>query len=308
MQDPHRILIIKTGALGDVVRSTILLRVFAKQQITWITDLQSLPLFDQLNLSGLAVWPIQQLPVNIEQEAFDLVLSLEEDEYCARLASRLHTNRLTGVYWNGTLAYTADAAAWFDLSLISRFGKTEANRLKQTNTASYQELIFSMLGQAFKGEPYWISPAASPVVPGRIGIESHAGLRWPNKQWLFYPALKTLLEQQGFDVLWLQKRNTLQQYLEDIHSCSLLVSGDTLAMHLALAYQIPAVALFTCTSPAEIYGYGMLHKLVSPRLTQYFYSTTADPRACTAIALDLVFHAVLEQWGKFYPAISQKPH
>lgn len=308
MHHPHRILIIKTGALGDVVRSTILLRLFANQRITWITDERCVPLFDQVNTDKLTLIPFQQIPPDLEQQDFDQIVSLEEDEACARLASRLKTNRLTGVYWQNGCCYTDDAAGWFDLSLISRLGYAEATSRKWNNTACYQQLLCAMLGRSFKGEPYWITPAASTVMPCRIGIESHVGPRWPNKQWQFYAALKTLLERQGFEILWLRKRTSLKAYLNDIHSCSFLVCGDTLAMHLALAYKIPAVALFTCTSPSEIYDYGILQKMISPALAHHFYSTTANPAATGAIELDLVYHTVLEHWGKFYPALSQKAH
>jgi ADP-heptose:LPS heptosyltransferase len=50
-----------------------------------------------------------------------------------------------------------------------------------------------------------------------------------------------------------------------------VICGDTLAMHLGLALGKRVVALFTCTSPWEIYGYGRLAKVVSPLLERFFY-------------------------------------
>lgn len=308
MDDPQRILIIKTGALGDVVRSTILLRAFAGRSITWITDRHCLPLFENIDLPRLTVYPVQDIPPFIFEDHFDLVLSLEEEEEAARLASRINTNRLTGVYWKDRINYSDDAAEWFDMSLISKLGQQEANRLKWNNSASYQQLLYTMIRRSFNGELYWIAPPESSSIPGRIGIESQVGLRWPNKQWQFYEVLKEELTRQGFEILWLEKKPSLHQYFNDIRSCSFLVSGDTLAMHLALAYKIPALALFTCTSPAEIYDYGILKKLVSPALQQFFYTTEFNPAAIRAIKPDHVLNAILEHWGKFYPAISLKVH
>lgn len=306
MDEPQRILIIKTGALGDVVRSTVLLRAFADRSITWITDRDCLSLFENIGLPKLTVHAVQEIPPSIFGEQFDLVLSLEEDQESAQLASRINTNRLTGVFWKNGLGYSDDAAGWFDMSLISSLGQQEANRLKWNNTASYQQLLYTMIGRSFNRELYWIATPECPTVQARIGIESHAGWRWPNKRWQYYEALKELLIQQGFEIFWLEKRSSLHQYLMDIRSCSFLVSGDTLAMHLALAYQIPSLALFSCTSPAEIYDYGILKKLVSPALQQFFYSTDFDPAAIRAIEPDLVFNTILEHWKKFYPAINPK--
>jgi heptosyltransferase-2 len=66
-------------------------------------------------------------------------------------------------------------------------------------------------------------------------------------------------------------------------------------MHLALGSGIPGVALFNCTSPWEIYEYGLLTKLVSPLLGEFFYQRGFDPRATTAIPFDEVLNAVLQQ-------------
>jgi ADP-heptose:LPS heptosyltransferase len=73
------------------------------------------------------------------------------------------------------------------------------------------------------------------------------------------------------------------------------VSGDSLPMHLALGSGVRCVTLFTCTSPWEIYDYGLQHKLISPRLAEFFYQRGRDERAMTAIPVDEVFDAVLRQ-------------
>ena len=43
-----------------------------------------------------------------------------------------------------------------------------------------------------------------------------------------------------------------------------------MALHVALALKKPTVGLFFCTSPNEVEGYGLLIKLVSPLLNDYF--------------------------------------
>src|SRR5256885_1685469 len=76
------------------------------------------------------------------------------------------------------------------------------------------------------------------------------------------------------------------------HHCC-LVGGDSLPMHLALGTATRCVTLFTCTSPWEIYDYGIQKKIVSPVLAEFFYKRGYDERATTAITVDEVFNAVM---------------
>jgi heptosyltransferase II len=55
------------------------------------------------------------------------------------------------------------------------------------------------------------------------------------------------------------------------------------------------VSLFNCTSPWEIYDYGILTKVISPLLPAFFYKRDFDARATSAIPLDEVRCAVLKQ-------------
>ncbi len=66
-------------------------------------------------------------------------------------------------------------------------------------------------------------------------------------------------------------------------------------MHLALAAGVQCVTIFNCTSPWEIYDYGLMTKLVSPLLGEHFYSRELDPRATTVITLKQVASAILHR-------------
>jgi ADP-heptose:LPS heptosyltransferase len=82
--------------------------------------------------------------------------------------------------------------------------------------------------------------------------------------------------------------------LSDIEKHALLISGDSLPMHLALGLGVPTLSLFTCTSPWEIHGYGIQKKLVSPLLAEFFYQRKFDERGITSISVDTVYHSALE--------------
>ncbi|MBC7849569.1 MAG: hypothetical protein H7Y31_07530 [Chitinophagaceae bacterium] len=288
------ILIIKTGASGDVLRTTPLLRVF--DSVSWITSTYNLDLLPQPGSFLNAKASIDDLPATILNHQYDWVISLEESPEAANLASQLSTKKLTGVYQTpaGEIAYSADSAQWFDMSLLSAYGKQKANELKKQNRKSYQQLLFEMTGIAFHGEQYILPWESDLKVSSQspIGIEKRVGRQWPNKQWVGYAQLEELLTIAGHTTISFQQRPTIQDYISDICKCKLVVTGDTLAMHIALAAGIPCIALFNCTSPHEIYDYQLLTKVVSPLLDEVFYQTEEITAAIQAIKIDEVLNAV----------------
>ena len=115
------------------------------------------------------------------------------------------------------------------------------------------------------------------------------------KKWAYYEELQRELEARGLKVNILPTRATLLEHLADVQGHRCLVSGDSLPMHLALGSGVKCVSIFTCTSPWEIYDYGIQRKIVSPLLAEYFYQRAFDVRATTSISLDEVLSATLQQ-------------
>ena len=83
----------------------------------------------------------------------------------------------------------------------------------------------------------------------------------------------------------LPTRATLLDHIADVANHRLVVSGDSLPMHLAMGLGKPCVAFFTCTSPWEIHDYGLLEKVISPRLADFFYRRDYDHAGAAAIPL-----------------------
>jgi len=233
----------------------------------------------------------------VTNTGYDLVVNLEDDRETSRFVKELNFKQLFGAYLNGDdkLAYTSDSRDWFDLSLISTFGREEADRLKLLNRRTYQELIFRGLGLPFSGETYYLPPSHSTGLQGDVAISSTAGAVWPMKKWAYYDELKSELESRGLEVNTLQSRPTLLEHLADVQGHRCLVSGDSLPMHLALGSGLRCVSIFTCTSPWEIHGYGLQEKIVSPLLEEFFYKRGYDRRATTAITVEKLMDAVIAQ-------------
>jgi heptosyltransferase II len=298
------VLIVKLGATGDVVRTTPLLKRLSGQ-ITWLTVAKNAELLKGLqdNVQCLAWEQREQIP-DVE---FDLVINLEDTLEVGHYLKTLRGRRWFGAFVgpNDELRYTDDSRRWFDLSLISVFGRKEADRLKQLNRRSYQELIFGGLGLRFSGETYLLPRPAKTDLLGDVAIATEAGPVWPMKNWAYYDILKQELESHGLIVNVLPRRGTLLEHLGDVRSHRCLVGGDSLPMHFALGTGTPCVTLFNCTSPWEIYDYGIQKKIVSPLLAEYFYQRGYDPCATTAISVDEVLQAVIAQLEAPVPVAGQ---
>jgi heptosyltransferase-2 len=288
------ILIIKLGAAGDVVRTTPLLTRLSGQ-ITWITAARNTALLEGLKKSLQCVpWEERRRLPDIK---YDLIINLEDTLEIALYLHTLEFKRLFGarVDSNNRLCYTDDAKCWFDLSLISSYGREQADKLKFQNRQTYQELIFTGLGFLFDGERYLLPQPIETGLSGDVAIAADSGPVWPMKKWAYYQELKQLLEGKGLTVNILPERSSLLEHLSDVQNHRCLVGGDSLPMHFALGTGTPCVSIFTCTSPWEIYDYGIQKKIVSPLLEEFFYKRGYDKRATTAISVDQVEAAVVTQ-------------
>ena len=79
------VLIIKVGALGDVVRTTPLLRVL-EGNITWVTAARAVPLLEG-NPYIDRIRRIEAGPERLLGDKYDLVINLEDEPAAAKLAS-----------------------------------------------------------------------------------------------------------------------------------------------------------------------------------------------------------------------------
>ena len=288
------VLIIKLGATGDVVRTTPLLRRL-RGAVTWITSAKNCVLLDGLadNLRHFP-WEARARALDIP---YDLAINLEDSLNVAHFLKSVRSAEIFGAYADSSdrLCYTENSKRWFDLSLISSYGRQEADRLKVLNRHTYQELIFEGLGLRFADDSYLLPNSIGTGLSGDIAIAADAGHVWPMKKWAYYGELKEALEDTGLTVNVLTERRSLLEHLADVKSHRCLVGGDSLPMHFALGSRTSCVTLFTCTSPWEIYDYGVQEKIVSPLLEEFFYKRGYDERATRAITVDEVLDAVMTQ-------------
>src|SRR5438067_4493166 len=187
------VLIVKLGATGDVVTTTPLLRRL-NGQLTWLTERKNAVLLEGLadNLRSIS-WEDRE---KVLDRHYALVINLEDTLAVAHLLKRVQYSDIFGAYAgpDSSLRYTEGSRCWFDLSLISAYGKEEADRLKLQNRKTYQELIFGGLGWHFEGETYLLPQPIETRLSGDVAIAADAGPVWSMKKWAYYDKLREALQ------------------------------------------------------------------------------------------------------------------
>jgi heptosyltransferase-2 len=350
------IALIKTGALGDVVRTTSLLpglrRGDAVIDLTWITAEEARCLVDGLQdvTRTVAIDDPEDAPWR--HARYDWVISLDDGHEECALASSLRAERLSGGYLgpDGRRLYTSDLEPWFGMGILRpahRGGLDAANALKKTNTKTVATLLYECLGlplppgrirvplaDAHRDAAHrWLSESGPRGTGPLVGVNTGAGGRWRFKSWgEGQTALlaRRLHDQHGARVVLLggeaeAGRNNaisdeaarpggivagptgmdLLEFAALIEATALLVTSDSLALHLGVAVGRPVVSFFGPTSAEEIEVYGYGEKVVTPLDCRCCYLQDCDirPHCMQMISVDMLMAAV----ARWLPVVARGP-
>ncbi len=300
-----KILLVKLGALGDVLRTTPLLtalkKKFPQSEITWVVDPAHADILSD-NTKIDRLWSYsKQTVLNLKKNEFDWAINLDKEEEALDCMAAAKAGKRSGFARaaDGTLQ-AADPLSDYAL----RLGIDDELKFRQ-NKKSYQQISFEQLGFEFAGEDYVFSldkPSirhADDLFAARgidlsknqgpvIGLNTGSGRRFAGKKLpvtTYADLARKFCDQMNATVLLLGgedeiQRNTqieqmslrpvvntgshsIRQFAALVKRCDLVVSGDTTAMHIAVAMKVPVVAHFasTCAAEIELYGRGM--KIVS---------------------------------------------
>src|SRR6266496_6541823 len=116
------VLILKLGATGDVVRTTPLLHRISGE-ITWITAANNTVRLE-VSEQNRRVFSWEEREQALDKH-YDLAINLEDTLDVADFLKTVKCGEVFGAYGdsNGSLRYTENARPWFDLSLISSYGR-----------------------------------------------------------------------------------------------------------------------------------------------------------------------------------------
>ena len=131
------ILIIKLGAIGDVIRTTAILPglkdKYKNCKIDWVTKSESFYVLKNNNLIS-NVYLINKNLLKKLNKKYNLVINLDDDYEACELASKVSSKKIIGAYLkDGQIVYTEDSSLWFGMGLLSKFGKQKADELKAKN-------------------------------------------------------------------------------------------------------------------------------------------------------------------------------
>ena len=129
------ILIIKLGAIGDVIRTTSILpglkNKYKNCKIDWATKKESFDVLRNNNLINEVFLIDKNTENKLRQKKYNLIISLDDDYEACELATKVNSKKIVGSYLaSNKKTYTKDSSLWFDMGLISRFGKQKADILK----------------------------------------------------------------------------------------------------------------------------------------------------------------------------------
>jgi ADP-heptose:LPS heptosyltransferase len=282
-----RILIIKLGAIGDVIRTTPLLRRLRQERrgcyITWLTLTPAiLPQGEIEEILKLDFASTLQL----QAREFDVVINLDkEKEACALL------NNITAKEKYGYALRPYDGVAWPVNQLAEHKYLTGVfDQVSQANIKPYVQEIFELCGFDFRGEEYVFDThddkgydwSALPTARPRIGLNTGCGDRWTTRLWSTEKWIELIegLQMAGYTPVLLggeaeDARNRelhaatgaaylgtfpLPQFINLMNQMDGIVTQVTMGMHISIALRKPTILMNNIFNPHEfdLYGRGQL--------------------------------------------------
>lgn len=153
-----KILVIKTGALGDVVRTSFIAQALKEKynkynpEIYWLTQKKAKNFF--LNNPYISRIGDLESKYKLKKVNFDLIINLEESEELCKFASSLTTRKIIGFVWkNNKILSTPEIKEWFDMSALGK--KPQNDILKKQNKKTHRQLMAEIINVDYKKyEPF----------------------------------------------------------------------------------------------------------------------------------------------------------
>lgn len=325
-QVSRRILIIKLGALGDVIRTTPLIVRFREMypdcHITWITqspDILPKDSIDRIYKLGFDAY------LRIKGQHFDIAINLDKEPEACMLLTEVTAREKYGFAWNGKHIVPATPAA--EHKLITGF----FDDISQHNKKSYLEEIFEICHLDFRKEPYllpvrqdyiekWTTIRQMAGDKKVIGLNTGCGARWATRMWpsdLWVELIRKLQAEGYFPMVlggpdedemnkhYHQETGcfypgtwSLEEFMAISSHCDVIVTAVSMMMHIATGLEKPMVLFNNIFNPHEfeLYGRG---EIVSPDsgCECYFGNTCKRSRHCMMdLPAEKVFQAV-SRWA-----------
>lgn len=291
-----RILIIKLGAIGDVIRTTPLVSTYKKLypncKITWLTltpailpknEIHEILKFDYAS------------SLYLQEAEFDIAINLDKEKEASALLLKVNAKEKYGYVLKDNVSQPINSLA------NHKFHTGLFDDVSQANTLNYCQEIYALCGLEYQGEPYlldnhndkgyvWNQIDRSKKV---VGLNTGCGDRWTTRLWPigYFAELTKQLISKGFEVILLggeqeHQRNTeiqslsgakylgyfpLAQFINLINQCDLVVTQVTMGMHLTLGMQKKIVLMNNIFNPHEFDLFGKGEIVMPDKKCECFY-------------------------------------
>lgn len=233
---------------GDLIRSTILIDCIGKD-FFWLTDQRSINLLkhfiDHKRIINIA-------DKNLKDLSFDNIYNL--DNY---IVNKEVFKKIKGK-WHG---YIFDGKEIFPENKLITITAPPYNFRE-----SWQQKFIESFGFKWEEQDYPLVNTKEPTVD--VGFNWHSppdwiAKKWPEENW---KKLEKVLEKK-YSVSWQQGLNDFDEYIEWLSSCKIIVTCESLGLHLASALRKEVISIVGPTEGKE-YHYNRL------------YSVFPAPREC----------------------------
>lgn len=295
-----KILIIKLGAMGDVLRTTFILEglkeKYKNSTIDWLVDKKNVDVLVGNKYVDIVIPNDNKVFDFLTSTKYDIAINLDLSPESLSFTKLAFAKKIIGYYLDDSRKIVGSneyAKKWLPASAY--------DNLKKENVHTYQYWMSNIC--ELKKDNYEIVVPISKQAERKakklksslrlnkskvIGINPGAGKRWVMKKWRIekYIKLIKILSSRGYNILLLGGKddeqeinlilkqkiknvystgtdNSVQEFFAMVNLCNLVVCGDTMAMHAALGLKKNVVAIFGPTSYNEIEMYGRGIKIVS---------------------------------------------
>ncbi len=235
--------------LGDLARCTPLLKCLSDEYL-WLTDGRGAEILKWF----IDPENIRRFGEDLEQDYDDTetrIFNLDNFVADSELLSRLKGG------WRGFIPLSDSEVAPENEAIAS----LEPYR-KRTLDLSYQQALIEGLGFVWREQDY-AYPKVDSCIEADIGFNWRIHHEWPSKSWPeeYWFALEDLLS--TYTVSYQRGLNNFEEYLRWLASCRIIVTPDTLGLHLSSALRKRVVAVTGPTDSRE-YSYGRIAWLKPP--------------------------------------------
>jgi ADP-heptose:LPS heptosyltransferase len=312
-------------------------KIWPESTITWVTRHDSIPILENNPYLTEIIPYGPDAVTHLAARTFDRVINLDASKISSGLATMARGKTKIGFYLHEdgyVQAYSPEAENWLRLGVFDDLKKANRRSYQESMfeilglPRAEMDYVLEISVEERNSARKHLSRLGIDFSLPILGVHTGGGSRWIHKQWTEKGFLELINligtnKEIGVQVLLLggpeeksrNKRivsavkipvfdagcdNPLRHFTGIVSHCQVVLSGDSLAMHIALAMRCRVVALFGPTSSAEIDLFGRGQKIVPDLDCLVCYRNTCDlrPNCMDSISATTVYETIIRQFER----------